>query len=208
MYLTDGCINKAVSKGRLIFEPKPGSIDPSSVDLHLGPISEAKIWDTAKLLEHEKSRGAERPELRVGTYNLGQFSKLYLTPPPKFERGQDQPASRRDDEIVVRPLGFVLWQTLERVGTPDKNAKFIGFVDGKSTKARAGIVVHLTAPTIHTSWAGYVTLEIVNLGPFDLVLAAGDAIAQVIFARVTKPPKLSMRETSVTYGQTSASGTQ
>ena len=116
--------------------------------------------------------------------------------------------ARRGDEIIVRPHGFVLWQTRERVGTPDDDAQFIGFVDGKSTKARAGIVVHLTAPTIHTSWAGYVTLEIVNLGPFDLVLAEGDVVAQVIFAQVTKPPKLIMRDTSVTYDQKSASGTK
>ena len=55
----------------------------------------------------------------------------------------------------------------------------ICFVDGKSTRARAGIVVHLTAPTIHTSWVGKVTLEFVNLGPFDLVLQEDDVIAQL-----------------------------
>jgi deoxycytidine triphosphate deaminase len=190
----------------LIFSPAPTSVDPSSVDLHLDAVSEVKIWDIEKFREHEQSKGAGRPELRVGKYNLGKFSKSYLTSPPEYKEELDQLVSLRGNEVVVRPGGFVLWQTRERVGTPDKKARFICFVDGKSTKARAGIVVHLTAPTIHTSWAGQITLEIVNLGPFDLVLAPGDVIAQVIVAQVTKPPKRSMRDVSVTHGQKSVAG--
>jgi hypothetical protein len=78
VYLTDGCIQKAIERGALIFSPEPDSVDPSSVDLHLDGVSEAKIWDIDKFREHELSKGAGRPELRVGKYNLGKFSKSYL----------------------------------------------------------------------------------------------------------------------------------
>jgi dCTP deaminase len=56
------------------------------------------------------------------------------------------------------------------VGTPEENADLICFIDGKSTRARTGLVIHLTAPTIHAGWSGKVTLEIVNLGPFHIIM--------------------------------------
>ena len=77
------------------------------------------------------------------------------------------------------------------------------FVDGKSTRARTGILVHMTAPTIHAAWGAWrVTLEIANLGPFHLVLKEDDSIAQIIVAKLTSVPERNMEETgSVTYGQ-------
>jgi dCTP deaminase len=93
------------------------------------------------------------------------------------------------------------------VGTPKDDPEFILFVDGKSTRARTGLVVHLTAPTIHAGWMGQITLEITNLGPFDIVLEAGDAVAQVVVARLSSPPERSMEAAgSVTMGQTSVTG--
>ena len=71
-------------------------------------------------------------------------------------------------------LGFVLWQTKEDVGTPEDKADLICFINGKSTRARTGLVVHMTAPTIHSTWHGHVTLEIVNLGPLNIVLEEND----------------------------------
>ena len=109
-------------------------------------------------------------------------------------------------QVIVRTGGFLLWQTKERVGTPENGADLICFVDGKSTRARAGIVVHLTAPTIHSSWAGKITLEIVNLGPFDLVLQEDDVIAQLTVAKVTSPPLRTMAGSSQTFQQSSVGG--
>jgi deoxycytidine triphosphate deaminase len=37
-------------------------------------------------------------------------------------------------------------------------------VEGKSSYARCGLLVHFTAPTIHTGFAGTITLELINLG--------------------------------------------
>jgi dCTP deaminase len=100
-----------------------------------------------------------------------------------------------------------LWQTKEKVGTPEIGAGLICFIDGKSTRARTGILVHLTAPTIHASWSGQVTLEIANVGPFDLVLEEGDVIAQITVASVTSIPDETMKEAgSVTFGQSQVGG--
>jgi dCTP deaminase len=207
MYLSDRDIEWAIKTGKLIVDPPPEKIDATSIDLHLDEIAEAKVWDTSKFLSHQQSTGATRPELRIAKYNLAEFSKHYLTSPPQYHEGEDQLVGRRDNQVVVKPGGFLLWQTREKVGTPDNNADLICFVDGKSTRARAGIVVHLTAPTIHTSWSGKVTLEIANFGPFDIVLQPGDVIAQIVVAKVTSPPHRGMKGTSATYGQDNVRGT-
>ncbi len=208
MFLSDRDLKQAIEDGKLIFEPKPEAIDPTSIDLHLDTIEEAKIWDIEAFTEHERNSGRDRPELRVAKYKLGKFSNPYLVAPPRHADGCAHSVCRRNNQIIVRTGGFLLWTTKEFVGTPPENAELICFVDGKSTKARAGIVVHLTAPTIHASWAGNVTLEIANLGPFDLVLQEGDVIAQLTVARITSSPVRNMATTSVTYRQTGADGNQ
>jgi dCTP deaminase len=172
----------------------------------LDRIEEARIWDIAEYREHQSDCGAGRPELRVAKYNLAKFSGRYLRSPPDFDETSIELVQKRLKQVVVRPGGFVLWTTKERVGTPSENAGLICFVDGKSTKARAGILVHLTAPTIHSTWAGKITLEIANLGPFDLVLQEDDVIAQIVVARITTAPERGMKGISATFEQTGVDG--
>ncbi|MGH7199026.1 MAG: dCTP deaminase, partial [Planctomycetaceae bacterium] len=194
MYLSDRDLAWAIETDKLIVDPPPERFDPTSIDLHLDAVSTAKIWDIEKYLKHERSTGKRRPELRIAHYNLAEFSKNYLGSPPDYAEDAEQLVGQRGQQIVVKRGGFLLWQTREVVGTPSKNADLICFVicfvDGKSTRARAGIVIHLTAPTIHAAWKGKITLEIANLGPFDLVLEEGDVIAQLTVCRITSPPRI------------------
>lgn len=207
MYLSDSDLQGAVDDGSLIIDPPPKSYDPTSVDLHLDKIANARIWDVAKYTRDQSVRGVGRPELRIGAYNLAGFSRDFLTPPPEQTDAEQSRVLKRHNEIIVRPGGFLLWQTLETVGTPQDAPKYICFVDGKSTRARAGIVVHLTAPTIHSGWSGNITLEIANLGPFDLVLRENDVIAQLTVAKISNPPTRMMASTSQTYKQNTVGGT-
>jgi dCTP deaminase len=163
----------------------------------LDVITQAKVWDIAKYKKDQQDRGEEELELRIGRYRYKEFSPKYLIAPPE-DPGAD--VFRRHDQIIIKPRGFLLWQTKEIVGTPEDGAEFIAFIDGKSTKARAGLLVHLTAPTIHATWSGNVTLEITNLGPFHFVLKEGDSIAQIVVATISTPPSETMK-TGVTFGQ-------
>lgn len=87
--------------------------------------------------------------------------------------------------------------------------KFICFIEGKSTRARTGLIVHLTAPTVHAGWSGTLTLEMTNCGPFDLVLNAGDAIAQLTVATITQPPACDVKLVEqATYGRVSPKGAE
>lgn len=231
MFLSDIDLIKAISKGQLIVEPQcqvsgghsgrcrgcpslavdpqcPISVGPTSVDLHLDAVDQAKIWDIERLRTDNKERGLAELQLNVARMNYGAMSRQYLVPPPPEKAApKDAGVVRRDNCIVVRPGAFVLWQTQELVGTPEVNPKFICFIDGKSTRARTGLVIHLTAPTIHAGWSGKVTLEMTNCGPLHLVLHEGDAVAQLTVATITRPPRgeVGKRE-SATHKQTDVTG--
>jgi hypothetical protein len=157
-------------------EVTPG-YDETAIDLHLGPIDAAKSWDLGTLTAGDAARGGQAPEIHLGRFDYRTMAEGHLRPVPEGEEdgeGRPRPVYRRGDEIVVRQLGFLLWTTRETVGTPEidpaslatqRHPELICFVNAKSTKARTGLIVYFTAPTIHAGWAGNVTLEISNLGP-------------------------------------------
>jgi deoxycytidine triphosphate deaminase len=204
MYLSDRDLEWAIKCRRLIILPEPKKIDASSIDLHLDSVEKARVWDVARFETDNLDAGHEGRELRTSKINYKNFSRRYQIPVPS---DPTRDVFRRHNQIIIRPGGFVLWQTHEIVGTPEEFADLICFVDSKSTRARTGIVVHLTAPTIHAGWSGKVTLEIVNLGPFDLIMQEyEDAIAQLTVAKITSPPIEKMKD-SATFGQTGVGGT-
>lgn len=207
MYLSDVDLRQAVQCGDLIVDPLPDKeIGATSIDLHLDSIEQAKIWDFNALAAHNKKWGYQSKELNIARMTYGVISRQFMVLPPReADAEEDDLVFRRENAIILRPRGFVVWQTEEKVGTPEENPKYICFIDGKSTRARTGLVVHLTAPTIHAGWSGNVTLEMTNCGPLDLVLHAGDAVAQLTVAQITQPPARDVK-LSATHGQTSVHG--
>ncbi len=207
MYLSDRDLCWALRHGHLLVDPPPtpDQIGPNSIDLQLDNANEAKVWDIQAFVKHvSKTRKVHNdPELPIGEFDYKACADEFLKPVP-VKPSPDEKVYRRGDEIIIKPGGFVLWQTKQKVGTPIQGAQLVCFVDGKSTRARTGIVVHMTAPTIHAAWGAWpITLEIGNLGPFFLVLKEGDSIAQIIVAKLTSVPERNMQESgSVTFGQT------
>jgi dCTP deaminase len=216
MYLSSRDIKWAIECGHLIVEPGPEEIgegyDETSINLHLDHIKEAQVWDLDALKAAERARAKGEPEVLIGQFNYAEFSERYLIPVPELSNipESDQVGMkvfRRGTQVIVKPSGFLLWQTKELVGTPAKNPALICFVDGKSTKSRTGLLVHLTAPTIHAGWSGKITLEIANVGPFHFVLEEGDVIAQLTVATISSPPDLGLKKSqSATMHQKHVSG--
>ena len=176
--------------------------------LALDQVHEAKIWDVDSFKNRHGMAGIAEPELHLGSFKFGQFGGEYLISPPAYDQSKtDDRVCLRGQEVLVRPGGFLLWQTKERIGTPSDNPQFICFVDGKSTRARTGILVHLTAPTIRSGWVGNVVLEIANLGPFTFVLKENDVIAQLTVATISSHPKQNHAQAgSSTANQAHVSG--
>jgi dCTP deaminase len=202
MYLSDRDMECAIRCRRLIVDP-PTKIGPTSIDLHLDKVEEAKVWDIARYKDDFGAAGHPEAELPIGKFIYAKFAPKYLiSPSAEAVATPETKVFIRDRKVIVKPGGFVLWQTKERVGTPEERPDLICFVDGKSTRARTGLLVHMTAPTIHAGWSGKVTLEIANLGPFHFVLEENDVIAQIVVARISSSPNEGHREAgSATLGQ-------
>ncbi len=107
------------------------------------------------------------------------------------------------DGWVLKPNQFVLGRTLERVELPLSETCLAARIEGRSSFARAGLLVHFTAPTIHPGFAGTITLEMINLGGFPLVLWPSLSICQLIVETVEGAP---IRSDSQFHGQASATG--
>jgi len=89
------------------------------------------------------------------------------------------------DVFRLMPGRFVLAQTLERVYVPND---LMGLVEGRSSYARVGVTVHVTAPKIDPGFDAQITLEMANFGSVAVELRAGvDAPAQLILMRLTTP---------------------
>src|SRR5947209_9890321 len=125
MYLSDRDLQWAREQGLLIVDPppEPKDIGPTSIDLHLDSVEEAKVWDLTRLKEHNRHHGlGDKPFIRLETFNYKKLAGHYLTRPDKDE---NKLVYRMGDEIVVKPSGFLLWQTREKVGTPEEGAQLI-----------------------------------------------------------------------------------
>lgn len=91
-----------------------------------------------------------------------------------------------EPSIVIRPGQFVLGATLERICLP---RDIVGQLTGKSSLARLGVMVHVTAGFIDAGFShppAQITLEIVNVGNRPVRLHAGMAIAQLVFTRTAE----------------------
>jgi dCTP deaminase len=112
---------------------------------------------------------------------------------PKFLQENSKDHLISDEQpFKLSPNKFVLANTFETVEFPlPKDASSLTYaarVEGKSSLARCGLLVHFTAPTIHAGFTGKITLEMINLGPFDILLSPKMSICQLILEEVKGSP--------------------
>jgi dCTP deaminase len=152
MILAQAEIREAVAKGEIRFDPplEETQWHEASVDLRLG----------FKFTRLVAKRG-----LKVSlAYGLSAVADAGLW---------KEKTLRREDEFgkteaySVEPGEFILAQTYERIWIP---RRLIAGVEGRSSYARAGLSMHLTAPWLQPGWNGLLTLEIFNAGPLTIEL--------------------------------------
>lgn len=194
MILSNSEIHKALDEKRLVLNPEPSPRIPtaghsdcpyqtSAVDLRLAG---EFAWFKAKLpLDINLTRGG--------------FASLFGSTSESCSLSPGQP-------FVIKPNQLVLGRTLERVElpiVPDGGQCLAARVEGKSSYARCGLLVHFTAPTIHAGFAGTITLELINLGPCNISLYPGTPICQLILEMVHGTP---FRNDSQFHGQAAPGG--
>jgi dCTP deaminase len=193
MILSNVNIQRAIDRGWLIINPEPlprkkteGSECPyqtSSVDLTLG--NEIAFFKEEAL--------AFNIDLR-----RGGFASMFGPHSESLTITEAQP-------YILKPQQFVLGKTREYVELPisKKGPCLAARVEGKSSYARCGMLVHFTAPTIHSGFGGTITLEIINLGPIPITLSPASPICQLIIEKVDGIP---FRNDSQFQNQTGAGG--
>jgi dCTP deaminase len=160
MILTDREIDLAIGKGQIVVEPAPsmGAISSSSLDLRLD--------DRARRFKPVAKHGlAIDPASADYSYH-------------EIARGLLEDVSIKPRHILD-PRELLLAWTIEKVTLP-VSARLAARVEGKSSLARLGLGVHITAPTIHAGFSGQIQLEMVNHGPSPIVLTPGMSICQLI----------------------------
>ncbi len=168
MVLSDNDILAAIDDGDLEITPPPGLnflLKPSSIDPRLSSI----IRVTRKDL-------VDQGELVDPTKLSDIRGKIESSTEPLEIRG-DQP-------YVLGPGNFVLGTTAEKVTLSNALA---ARVEGKSSLARFGVAVHLTAPKIDPGYSNTITLELINLGPYRVYLSPLMEIAVLIVERLGTP---------------------
>jgi len=108
-----------------------------------------------------------------------------------------------DGSIILRPRDFILAVTAERVNFPREH-RLAARVEGRSSLARLGVGVHVTAPTIHSGFRGQIALEITNQGRLPVKLRPGQRACQLIVERLSDTP--SDEAVGSFVEQTSATG--
>jgi len=89
------------------------------------------------------------------------------------------------DTFCLKPDHIVLARTLEEIYIPND---LVGFVEGRSSWARLGISIHITAPKIDPGFNAPIALEMVNFGRMSVNLRAKiDKPAQLILMKITTP---------------------
>jgi len=157
MILSDGSIREALASGRIAVEPM--------ADGALQPSSvDVRLASHFRVFANHRYQAIDPREPQPD-----------LTVP--VEASDEHP-------FVLHPGEFALGSTLERVRLADD---VVARLEGKSSLARLGLVVHSTAGFIDAGFEGDVTLELSNVATLPILLHPGMRIAQLAFFPLDRP---------------------
>ena len=160
MRLCDRDILTALDEGTIEILPKPGpeALGAVSVDLRLG--SQFRTFDSHETPFLDLS--GDRADVSAAIARV-MGDEIQIAP---------------DSLFILHPGELALGVTLEKVTLPDN---IVGWLDGRSSLARLGLMVHVTAHRIDPGWSGNIVLEFFNSGKLPLGLKPGMAIGAVSF---------------------------
>lgn len=162
MILSDRDIKKYLKDEKIKITPKPNfeeQLGPCSLDLHLG-----NIFKTFKPSEYP-----------------------YLDPKRKidFEEIMEEIKIEDGGPFILQPKSFVLTTTKEEFSISND---IMARLDGRSSLARLGVVVHLTSARFDPGWQGRAVIELGNMGTMPVILYAGiTRICSLTFEILSSP---------------------
>lgn len=173
MILSNLEIQKALDDGRIVIDPQP--LPRTRKDTEYCP------YDTCAV---DLTLGTQIFVPKGGPFTIDITRRKDIA---DFIYKHCDPYTITDEQPFPLVHGkFVLARTFERVALPIGECRpyLAARLEGKSSLARFGVLIHFTAPTVHTLWDGPLTLEMINLGPASFSLKPYMPIAQLIIEEV------------------------
>ncbi len=166
MRLSDRDIERYLAEGKIGISPAPDAdmISGVSVDIRLGNKFRVFQAHAAPYIDLSGPRAQVDAAL-----NSVMSDEIYIA----------------DDQVfILHPSELALGVTQESVRLP---ADIVGWLDGRSSLARLGLMVHVTAHRIDPGWSGNIVLEFYNSGKLPLALRPHMKIGALNFELMTTP---------------------
>jgi dCTP deaminase len=166
MKLSDNDIIEYMRLGKIKIEPSPSErmINGASVDLRLGRQFRVFAMHTASHID----LGTSRSEINAA-----------------IEQIMSSEITIGDNEVFyLHPGELALGVTAERL---ELAADVCGTINGRSSLARLGLMVHSTAHFVDPGWTGALVLEFYNCGRLPLGLRPNMAVCAIAFEPLSSP---------------------
>lgn len=171
MKFSDTDLLKKIAAGEIVITPPipPDHIGSFSIDLRLGSLF--------RVFKHTQC-----PFIDLSAAD-SQFSMS--------DKLMDNIQIEQDGAFYLPPGELALGITVEHISLPPD---IVGWLDGRSSLARLGLMVHVTAHTIDPGWSGKITLEFANINRIPLALRPGMRICAISFEPLSSPTSRPYRQ--------------
>ena len=166
MRLCDRDIFKSIKDGKIVIVPEPqyDQVSGVTVDMRLG--NKFRVFQDHAAPYIDLS--GKKEDVQAAMNNVMS----------------DEIVVSDDQSFFLHPGELALAVTLESVTLPDN---IVGWLDGRSSLARLGLMVHVTAHRIDPGWSGNIVLEFFNSGKLPLALKPGMKIGALSFEVLSGP---------------------
>jgi dCTP deaminase len=160
----------------------------SDVDIEKGVASGAIVLEP---FEVERLQPASY-DIRLGnTFLVNDAHSIQAIDPAKKIYPQTQTLTVPDgEEFVLHPGVSILGYTKEKFGSNE----YLIELNGKSSLARIGLIVHNSASIVNPGHFLNMALELCNLNNVPIVLRPGMEIAQLTFSPLSSPSRQSYKD--------------
>jgi dCTP deaminase len=172
LILTDREIRNSLEAGLFDITPRPAldAYSSTTVDLTLSPI--LRVFRKEETPGLNQTIDPSAPGFKAIELVRKLTDRADIDPEKGFTLQRD-----------VLLLGW----SAETVDLKD-HCRVAARVEGKSSLARVGLAIHVTAPIIHTGFKAPIQLEMINHGPLPICLRIGMKICQLVFEQTLGMP--------------------
>ncbi|MDD5418109.1 MAG: dCTP deaminase [Candidatus Nanoarchaeia archaeon] len=158
MILSQKEILERIKNGEVKVEPfDKEQVGPASIDLTLD--NQIRVFEKKKTIFHTKEKDIFKQYKKYTTI-------LHL---------------KKGGFYILKPYEMVHGITKEKITLPED---LCGWLQGRTTFARLGLSVHVTASFIQPGISNRQVLEIVNFSPYEIALYPGTRICQLVLQRM------------------------